>query len=472
VARTPVQASDGPGRLPRHRNGKVDRASLIGALGLPEPEAPAGPARRQVARHELFPRQEEANQFLAKPGRYKALYGGSRAGKTFVFIRAICMRALRRESRHAVLRLRANAVHSAISLDTLPKVMATCFPGAGIIPHRMDGYFELPDTKSQIWVGGLDDKERVDKILGNEYATIFLNEASQIPYSSYLVVMTRLAQMVEGMQQRLYLDLNPVGKLHWSNMLFGEHKDPISRQPLPDPENYARMQMNPVDNPLLSPEYIRSLDNMPEKQRRRFFLGEYIDEVDNALWTYDRLDAIRMDRAELPELRRIVVAVDPSGASGDEDERSDEIGIVVVGIDFSGRVYVLEDCSAKVGPAEWSKIAVRAYRAWAADKIVAEKNYGGAMVEAVLRAVDPDLPIKLISASRGKVVRAEPVAALYEEKIDRVRHVGRFPDLEDQLCSFSTSGYLGDKSPDRADALVWGVTELAIGAGAPTLLFG
>jgi predicted phage terminase large subunit-like protein len=427
-----------------------------------------------VPRHRLTAKQEEANTFLASPGRHKGLYGGARSGKTFLLTRAVCARALRSEaSRHAILRLRANAVRSAISLDTLPKVLGTCFPGVVVEEHRMDGFFEFPHNKSQIWVGGLDDKERVEKILGQEYATIFLNECSQIPYSSVLVARTRLAQMAPGLTQRMYYDLNPTGKGHWSNTEFGLHKDPVSRQALKDPENFGRMQMNPVDNrENLSREFLQSLDNMPEKQRRRFYLGEYIDEVDGALWTYDRFDAIRIELSELPPLKRIVVAVDPSGARGIEDTRSDEIGICVAGLGYDSRAYVLEDLTCRLGPAGWARRAVEAFHRWSADAIVAETNFGKAMVEETIRSVDPNIPLRVVTASRGKAVRAEPVSTMYEEKIDRVRHVGRLPDLEDQLCAFAVSGYTGEKSPDRADAMIWALSDLLIGAGQPQLLFG
>lgn len=427
-----------------------------------------------MKRHALTPKQELANKFLGSPGRHKALFGGARSGKTFLFTRALCQRAIRAEgSRHAILRLRANAVRAAISLDTLPKVMRLCFPGVKIEEHRMDGFFSFPHNDAQIWVGGLDDKERVEKILGQEYATIFLNECSQIPYSSVLVARTRLAQVVAGLSQRMYYDLNPTGKGHWSNVEFGLKKDPVSRQPLRDPDNYGRMQVNPRDNAQnLSEEFLQSLENMPEKQRRRFYLGEYIDEVDGALWTYDRFDAIRIELSELPPLQRIVVAIDPSGARGPDDTRSDEIGICVAGKGYDGRAYVLEDLTCRVGPAAWARRAVEAYHRWGADAIVAETNFGKALVEETIRSVEANLPFKPITASRGKAVRAEPVAALYEEKIDLVRHVGRFPDLEDQLCAFSVSGYTGEKSPDRADAMIWALSELMIGPGRPQLMFG
>ncbi len=141
----------------------------------------------------------------------------------------------RPSSRHAILRFHANAARASISLDTLPNVMRLCFPRIKLKEHRQDGFFELPNG-ARIWVGGLDDKERVEKILGLEYVSIFLNEASQIPYASALVAFTRLAQTIENVAQRAYVDLNPVAKSHWTNLLFGEKRDPISMQKLADPE--------------------------------------------------------------------------------------------------------------------------------------------------------------------------------------------------------------------------------------------
>ena len=131
----------------------------------------------------------------------------------------------RPSSRHAILRFHANAARASISLDTLPHVMRLCFPRIKLKEHRQDGFFELPNG-ARIWVGGLDDKERVEKILGLEYVSIFLNEASQIPYASALVAFTRLAQTIENVAQRAYVDLNPVAKSHWTNLLFGEKRDP------------------------------------------------------------------------------------------------------------------------------------------------------------------------------------------------------------------------------------------------------
>ena len=164
-------------------------------------------------------------------------------------------------------------------------------------------------------------------------------------------------------------------------------------------------------------------------------------------------------------MQRIVVAVDPSGTSG-EDE-GDSIGIVVAGRGVDGRGYVLADRSCKLSPAGWGRRVVDAYHEFRADRIVAERNFGGAMVEHVIRTTDRGVSYREVTASRGKVVRAEPVAALYEQ--GRVSHVGAFGALEDQCCQIGADGYAGEGSPDRADALVWALTELMVSGSQYTL---
>jgi phage terminase large subunit len=191
------------------------------------------------------------NELLAGPARYACLFGGARSGKTFLIVLAIILRALKAPgSRHAMLRFRLNAVWTAIAGDvnsTIYVVAKKCFNGLQLIPHRQEAYFELPNG-STIWLGGLDDKERVDKILGREYSTMYLNEASEIPYQSVLTALTRLAEVRPEIKQRAFVDLNPVGKGHWTNRLFREGVDPVTRLPLAKARNYLCSQLNPKDN--------------------------------------------------------------------------------------------------------------------------------------------------------------------------------------------------------------------------------
>jgi phage terminase large subunit-like protein len=425
-------------------------------------DSPSQDTQPSVAKFELTAKQQEAANLLSAPRRHTLLVGGARSGKTSLLVRAIAERAVQVDkSRHAILRLRGNAAHASIALDTLPKIFRLCHPKATLKQHKSEGYFSLKNG-SEIWIGGLDDNERVEKILGKEYATIFLNECSQIPYATVLIVLTRLAQVVGDLTQAAFYDLNPTSKAHWTNILFGEKLDPISRQPLDDPEEYVRTFLNPRDNAAnLSADHLKSLERLPERQRRRFFEGVYIDDLDGALFSYEGIARARVEKIARERCRRIVVAVDPSGAASADDVGSDEIGIIVAARGDDGDAYVLADRSLRDAPAVWGRAAVRAYHEFGADRIIAEENFGGEMVRFVIRAADANVGVQVISASRGKVQRAEPISALYEQGL--VHHVGRFAELEDQLCAFTTQGYRGEGSPDRADALVWALTELMLG---------
>ena len=430
----------------------------------------------------LTPKQREANRLLASTARNIMLRGGSRSGKTFLLCRAIVQRAINAPgSRHAIFRFRFNHAKTSIWSDTLPKVLKLCFPTLRVRWDKTDFYVELPNG-SQIWIAGLDDKERVEKILGQEYATLYFNESSQIPWGSIETAMSRLAQLVELAAEiaaatgrkylalKAYFDCNPPSKLHWSFQLFRSKLKPGTKEKLSDPDNYVEMKINPDDNrDNLPEEYFEVLDGMSTAKRLRFKDGEWASEVNGALWaledriveggTIPGIDQFRVDKA--PEMRRIVVAVDPSGTKGDGS--GDDIGIVVAGIGVDGRGYVLEDATCQMSPDGWGRRAVDMYHRHRADRIIGERNYGGAMVEFVVKTADKNAAYKEVVASRGKVVRAEPIAALYEQ--GKVSHVGQLSDLEDQMCNFTASGYVGEGSPDRADAVVWALTELMLGKG-------
>lgn len=184
--------------------------------------------------------------------------------------------------------------------------------------------------------------------------------------------------------------------------------------------------------------------------------GEMIEERANALWTRDMLETLRVDAA--PRLARIVVAIDPPASS---TKRADCCGIVAAGVDAEGIVHVLEDATlAAARPAHWARAAVALYHELAADALIAEVNQGGEMVRAVIHEADPSAPVKEVRATRGKYLRAAPVAQLYEQ--GRVRHVGAFPALEDEMCDFGPDGLSSGRSPDRLDALVWAITALVL----------
>jgi len=194
------------------------------------------------------------------------------------------------------------------------------------------------------------------------------------------------------------------------------------------------------------------------KLGRQELYAEIIDAMEGALWRPSLIDESRLDQNVEVNFEKIIVAVDPAVTSG---ENSDETGIVVVGKGGQNQYYVLEDKSGKYSADEWGRMAIAAYHEWQADIIVAEVNNGGDLVERLIRGIDPNVPYRSVHASRGKMVRAEPIAAMYEQR--RVHHMGFFSELESQMCT-----YTGDRpkpSPDRLDALVWGLTELSKSSG-------
>lgn len=430
----------------------------------------------------LTPKQKEAMRLLAGPARNVMLRGGSRSGKTFLLVKAIVQRGLNAPgSRHAIFRFRFNHAKTSLWNDTIPKVLKLCYPTLQVIWDRTDFMIVLPNG-SQIIIGGLDDKERVEKILGQEYCTLYFNESSQIPWSSIELAMSRLAQRCElapaiaqatgrtVLRLKAYFDCNPPGKRHWSFELFKRKLKPGTKEALDNPEDYVEMKLNPRDNEAnLPPEYFQVLASMSAAQRVRFEQGEWGNDTKGALWALeDRLapdgmvmqgiDSARVAAKDVPDLQRIVVAVDPSGVK--EENSGDEVGIVAVGLGVDGEAYVLEDASCSLSPKGWGRRISEVYHRHNADRVVAERNFGGAMVEHVVMTADHLLSYKEVTASRGKVARAEPVAALYES--GKVHHVGEYAELEDQLCNFNVMGYLGSDSPDRADALIWAITELML----------
>jgi phage terminase large subunit-like protein len=410
-------------------------------------------------------RQLEARSLMAGMLEYFMLFGGSRSGKTFLILYALVIRALKSKgSRHVALRFRFNAIKASIIFDTFPKVMSLCFPNTEYNLNKTDWIVSF-NNKSEIWFGGLDDKERTEKILGQEFATIFLNECSQIPWRSVGIVMTRLAQKCaqdDGipLALRMYFDCNPPKKSHWTYKLFVKKQDPDTNKPLKDPTAYGSIQMNPLHNADNLPEtYLTTLDRLAPHLKKRFLEGEFGDVNPNALFSEEAIDRWRVENtADLPELVRVVVGVDPSGADDEDNETNDAVGIYIAGLGADGNAYLLEDATVKAGPAVWGKMAASAYDRHSADIMVGEQNFGGAMVKFVIQAAKPDVNYKIVTASRGKVQRAEPFSQLFED--GRARIVGRQDEFEEELGGFSTNGYMGEKSPNRADAAIWCLTEL------------
>ena len=395
------------------------------------------------------------------------LYGGGRSGKTFLFCFVILLRAvLYGGSRHLIARKTNNAVWQSIGMETMPillKLLKIEFGKDYTLDKTSKIYTFL--NGSEIWLAGLDDKDRVEKILGKEFCTIYFNEVSQISYQAYQLVFARNAQKIKGLVNKLFFDCNPPSKSHWIYKIFFLGIKPSDKTKLPNSEKYVQMRLNPIDNlENISEDYLESLEELSEKAKNRFRDGKFSDESDGDLWKEKDIERNRVPETFAMQFERIVIGVDPSGDAGnkndtDNESDNDEIGIVVAGKGIDGQYYVLEDASMNGSPQEWAEQVIYMFYKWDADCIVPESNYGGAMVEAVIRNATDDakIRIKMVHSSKGKILRAEPVVALYEQ--GKVHHIGVFDDLEVEMTTFK----LGDDSPNRMDSLVFDITELAGG---------
>ncbi|MDO4557648.1 MAG: phage terminase large subunit [Planctomycetia bacterium] len=406
-------------------------------------------------------------QRLAKGKTRILAYGGSRSGKTFELCRMLFYSAVVTGGRYAILRKHYNAVKNSVLRDTFKTVLRVCFPGYPVSINESDLYCRFCSrngSESEIWFIGLDDKDRTDRILGREFAGLYFNECSEISWHAVETALTRLSQKIyrsEGttLPNKAFFDCNPTGKTHWAYQLFVEGVNPVSRNPVRNPDSYGWIRMNPQDNLANLPEgFIEdTLGSLSWRSRQRFLYGDWADENENALWKQESMiDRYRV--RTVPDLERIVVGVDPAITS---HEGSDLTGIVVAGkrrgISGEYEYWVLADRSISASPLEWSRQIIRAYREFRADRVVVEVNQGGDLVEQVLHRVDDTLPIKRVWATRGKIVRADPIAALYERGL--VLHVGDLAELESEMTSFT--GLDTEKSPDRMDAMVWAMTELS-----------
>lgn len=409
--------------------------------------------------------QAALDELLTQGRRFNLVYGGSRSGKSLLLCACDQDRALLApNSRHLIVRKEMTAAKVAIARDTFPAAWSLRYPDAPLPQWQdKDAVFTLPNG-SEIWLGGLNDDKAVEKMLGREYATIHGEEISEWPYHWFTLIKTRLAQTVETcagkpLSQKFYGSLNPTTRMHWTYRLWQEGIDPEDQTPI-DRRQYGFHVINPYDNrDNLSADYLADLESLPARQKRRFLLGEYVSDDEDALWrrAYFKRTVLREDGSYPVQMRRIVVAIDPAVTS---KPGSDETGIIAVGLGVDGLGYVLADDSGRFRPEEWARRAVALFRSLDADRIIGEVNNGGDLIETAIRAQDPSVPYKSVRATRGKAVRAEPVAALYER--GKILHLGTFGALEDQCCAVTVDfdSKVTGWSPDRVDALVWGLTEL------------
>jgi PBSX family phage terminase large subunit len=383
--------------------------------------------------------------------------GGGRSGKTTAIIRWLFVDALSHPGTESlIVRQQFNDVKRSVLMQTIPKLQDIEGVSFAKYLNKTDFVYTL-GNKSKIWLGGLDG-ERREKVLGQEYARIYVNEASQIAYKDYEILLTRLNPGI-GKSSKLFIDLNPTSTNSWIYKIFHERKYPDGRDVPTD--DFGVVKLNPSDNAKnLPPEYIETLKTLSAKQRERFLYGNY-QEDGGTLWRREWIKYGGLKHAA--HQGRTVLGIDPSG-SVDNDAQ----GFVVTSRDTSDNSLVVQEAEEFHGtPNEWAMEAKRLYEVWNCDCAVAEKNYGGDMVEATLRNAAPYMNVHVATSTRGKLIRAEPVSALYERGI--IRHRVEFPELENEMCSYT--GDSKQDSPNQLDALVFSVDE-QMGGGTGIVIHG
>lgn len=426
----------------------------------------------------LNPKQLEAQELIAGPAKVIGLIGPQRTGKTVAGADCLVYRAANiPNSRHIFFRRIAKDARRSIFDLTLkevmqrqhPEIYAACRAGKnGASWNKQDAIVTLPNG-STIMVDGLDDDDRLARMMGMEYTTIYLNEVSEM--DSFDIITrclgrlseTRLTRLGTVARTKLILDCNPPYQGHWFHKLFALGIHPVDNLPLEDPDYWAHIHIGIEDNKdNLPPGYYEDLaKNLRGDERERLLYGRYPVNNPNALFRREWINKARRSTVDRNSLVRIIVAVDPAVTS-----TGDEHGIIVCGVDEKGEGYILADRSLKGTPSQWASAVADAYDEFEADYVVAEKNQGGEMVAHTIqgllnekKVIRSDIKVKMVHASRGKIVRADPVSHFYETL--RVHHVGRFEKLEEQMIGFAVDMKRGPgKSPDRVDAMVWGLTEL------------
>lgn len=379
--------------------------------------------------------------------------GGARSGKTVGIIRQQIVRGIARPSRHLAGRFRAKHAKASLWMETIPFVFRRCFPGVSFEMNVSDGVIYFPTRtgeRSELWVAGFDDANRMEKVLGKAFSDVFTNECSQVPYAVVPLLQTRLAES-SGLPLRFFADQNPPSKAWWTYKLFHQGLTPDGERIDWD---IAVVRMNPEDNAANLPEAtLRILRALPKRQRQRFYEGLYTDHVEGALWSDEMVNEARV--REPGETIMTVVAVDPSVSNTDS---TDECGIVVCSSDATGGGSVDLDVSGKLSTQTWANRVVSIYHETKANCVVAEVNNGGDLVEDAIHNIDRNVPVVKVHAAKSKKARAEPVAQLFEQR--KVSLLDRFPALEEELTTYVPRD--SKVSPNRLDAMVWGLTYLLV----------
>ncbi|TCL76161.1 terminase family protein [Rhizobium sp. BK251] len=446
-------APDAEAGEPPARDRPEPRQSALGQSALGQPPMPAMPAgatsiEERADAHGLWPdllaswdiRGRDEQKPPAGDWRTWLLIGGRGSGKTRAgaeWVHGLASSSERSELRIALV---------AETLGDAREVMIDGVSGICRIARNRRPEFEI-SRRRLIWPNGavaqIFSSEDPESLRGPQFHYAWCDELAKWKHGEETFDMLQFGLRLGAAPRQLVTTTpRPV---------------PLLKRLMVDPAT-ALTRISTLENRKnLAPGFFDALSTRYGGTRlgRQELDGELIEDREDGLWKREAIEAatIRFTGA----LRRVVVAVDPPATAGPKSC----CGIVVAGIEASGRGVVLADCSVEgASPAGWAGAVAKAYRRFAADRIVAEINQGGDMVSAMLRSIDADLPVTTVRATRGKFLRAEPVAALYEQ--GRVAHAGRFAALEDQMCDFGPEGLTSGRSPDRLDALVWALTALML----------
>ncbi len=426
-------------------------AALFASLPLTEQAATIAALKddevtRLLAHWEFWARPNQ----LAPPGQWRTwlVLAGRGVGKTRMgaeWIRSIaCGSTPLAKGRYARIALVAETAADArdVMVEGESGLLA-------VHPREFRPLYE-PSKRRVTWPNGavatLYNATEPDQLRGPQHEAAWLDELAKWRYATETYDMLQMGLRL-GDDPRQIITTTP-------------RPTPIIRQLVKDTLTVTTKGKTSDNTANLAPSFMEQIVKRYAGTRlgRQELDAEVLDDAPGALWSRSRIDECRADKAKLPDMQRVVVAIDPAASHGADAEGNAETGIVVAALGVDGRGYVLDDLSCRLSPNGWARRAISGYDMHSADVVVGETNQGGNMVEAVIKSVRPEANFRAVHASRGKVTRAEPIAALYEQ--GRISHVGAFPQLEDQMVLFTPMGIEGDTTADRVDALVWALTEL------------
>jgi len=400
--------------------------------------------------------------------RYFIICGGRASAKSFSVSTAVCSWTTSEvHSKTLFTRYTMTAAHISIIPEFSQKIemleMNQCFD------IQLKDIINL-ETSNSILFRGLKTSS------GNQTANLksiqgvttwILDEAEELNDEDVFDKID-LSIREKNVRNRVIIILNPCHKKHWVyTRFFKERGVKAGHNGIVGDTCYIHTSyLDNAEN--LSASFLKQAERMKASNPLKYehiFLGGWLDEIAGALWTWNMIHDYRVTAANVPELERVVVAIDPAVTA---NKNSDETGIVVAGAGVDGHYYVIEDGTLKASPLGWARVASALYHKHSADRVIGEVNNGGDMIETTLRQADRDIPYKSVRATRGKILRAEPIAALYENGL--VHHVGTYTDMEAEMMTFT--GAKSEASPNILDAMVWAMTELSAGKNRPFVSCG